>query len=98
MIIERRLTPYLVFPEDSLLAALQKMTDNRERTVFVVDSHGFLVGSLTDGDVRRWLVAHPEASLDVAALVQQRQVQRPGGQGLAHLGRGGAQGLSLIHI
>ena len=67
MIIERRLTPYLVFPEDSLLAALQKMTDNRERTVFVVDSHGFLVGSLTDGDVRRWLVAHPEASLDVAA-------------------------------
>ncbi|KFC51964.1 hypothetical protein GY12_13440 [Micrococcus luteus] len=67
MIIERRLTPYLVFPEDSLLAALQKMTDNRERAVFVVDSHGFLVGSLTDGDVRRWLVAHPEASLDVAA-------------------------------
>ena len=67
MIIERRLTPYLVFPEDSLLAALQKMTDNRERTVFVVDSHGFLVGSLTDGDVRRWLVEHPEASLDVAA-------------------------------
>ena len=66
MIIERRLTPYLVFPKDSLLVALQKMTDNRERTVFVVDSHGFLVGSLTDGDVRRWLVEHPEASLDVA--------------------------------
>ena len=37
MIIERRLTPYLVFPEDSLLVALHKMTDNRERTVFVVD-------------------------------------------------------------
>ena len=47
MIIERRLTPYLVFPEDSLLAALQKMTDNRERTVFVVDSHGFLVSAST---------------------------------------------------
>lgn len=67
MIIERRLTPYLVFPEDPLLAALRKMTDNRERTVFVVYSHGFLVGSLTDGDVRRWLLADPTASLDVPA-------------------------------
>lgn len=46
MITERHLTPYLVFPEDSLLVALQKMTDNRERIVFVVDSHGFLAGSL----------------------------------------------------
>ncbi|PNL17482.1 N-acetylneuraminate synthase family protein [Micrococcus sp. FDAARGOS_333] len=69
MIIERRLTPYLVFPEDSLLIALRKMTDNRDRIVFVVDSHGFLAGSLTDGDLRRWLLENPEASLDVPAAV-----------------------------
>ncbi|MCG7421557.1 N-acetylneuraminate synthase family protein [Micrococcus sp. ACRRV] len=68
MIIERHLTPYLVFPEDSLTVALQKMTDNRERIVFVVDTHGFLQGSLTDGDVRRWLLAHPGASLDSPAV------------------------------
>ncbi|MDY6054798.1 N-acetylneuraminate synthase family protein [Micrococcus sp.] len=67
MIIERTLTPYLVFPEESLLTALQKMTDNRERIVFVVDSHGFLQGSLTDGDFRRWLLANPSASLDSPA-------------------------------
>ena len=67
MIIERRLTPYLVFPEDSLLIALRKMTDNRDRIVFVVDSHGFLAGSLTDGDLRRWLLANPAASLDIPA-------------------------------
>ena len=67
MIIERRLTPYLVFPEDSLLIALRKMTDNRDRIVFVVDSHGFLVGSLSDGDLRRWLLENPSASLDVPA-------------------------------
>ncbi|TFI47595.1 hypothetical protein E4A41_08385, partial [Micrococcus endophyticus] len=48
--------------------ALQKMTDNRERIVFVVDSHGFLAGSLTDGDFRRWLLANPGASLEVAAV------------------------------
>jgi len=67
VIIERRLTPYLVFPEDSLLVALRKMTDNRDRIVFVVDSHGFLAGSLSDGDVRRWLLENPEAALDIPA-------------------------------
>lgn len=69
MIIERHLTPYLVFADDSVLVALQKMTENKERIVFCVDSNGLLQGSLSDGDFRRWIVAHPEADLEVA--VQQ---------------------------
>ncbi|GAA1345179.1 N-acetylneuraminate synthase family protein [Kocuria palustris] len=69
MIIERRLTPYLVFHDESVVVALRKMTGNAERIVFVVDGTGQLLGSLTDGDFRRWIVAHPEADLEVA--VQQ---------------------------
>lgn len=65
MIIERHLTAYLVFHDESVVVALRKMTGNAERIVFVVDGTGTLLGSLTDGDFRRWIVAHPEADLEV---------------------------------
>ena len=84
MILERRLTPYLVFPEDSLLIALRKMTDNRDRIVFVVDSHGFLVGSLTDGDLRRWLLENPEASLDIPAAEAAFKTPATAAMGASH--------------
>ena len=67
MIIERHLSPYLVFADDSVLVALRKMTENRERIVFCVDSNGLLRGSLSDGDFRRWIVANPDADLEVAS-------------------------------
>lgn len=57
MSIERSVTPYIVFAEDPLLTALAKITANKSRTIFLVDEHGTLTGSLTDGDVRRYLAA-----------------------------------------
>lgn len=75
MIIERRLSPYLVHTEEPVVVALRKMTENKERVVFCVDTHGNLHGSLSDGDFRRWIVEHPQADLDVAcAVVANRQV------------------------
>ena len=68
MIIERQLAPYLVFAEDPILVGLRKITENRERIVFCVDERGVLQGSLSDGDFRRWLLAHPEAHLDATCL------------------------------
>ena len=57
MSIERSITPYVAFADDSLLSALAKINANKARTIFLVDEHGVLQGSLTDGDVRRWLTA-----------------------------------------
>src|SRR5690606_17642345 len=68
MIIDPMITPYVVHSEAPLLTALQRITDNTERIVFCVDSHGVLEGSLTDGDFRRWIVANPAADLTVPAL------------------------------
>ncbi|WP_085528650.1 N-acetylneuraminate synthase family protein [Kocuria massiliensis] len=74
MIIERNVTPYVVFSEDSVLTALQKISANGHRIVFCVDASGILEGSLTDGDFRRWLLAHPDADLTTACLqVANRQ-------------------------
>ena len=57
MSIERSITPYVAFADDSLLSTLAKINANKARTIFLVDEHGVLQGSLTDGDVRRWLTA-----------------------------------------
>jgi len=64
MFIDKHIMPFMVFAEDPITVALQKISNNKQRIVFCVDEHGRLVGSLTDGDFRRWLLANPTASLE----------------------------------
>ena len=78
MIIERNLTPYIVFAEDPVLVALQKISANQQRIVFCVDEHGILRGSLSDGDFRRYVISHPDASLDVSAIEVANTAVRTG--------------------
>ncbi len=68
MIIERNIAPYVVFAEDPILNALQKISANYQRIIFLVNESGILRGSLSDGDFRRWLIANPTASLETSAL------------------------------
>jgi N-acetylneuraminate synthase len=68
VIIQRNLTPYIVFAEDPILVGLGKINANQERIVFCVDEHGVLKGALSDGDFRRWIVANPQASLRASCL------------------------------
>lgn len=56
MFIDRNLTKYIVFAEDSIINALQKISDNKSRIIFSVTESGVLEGVVTDGDFRRWLV------------------------------------------
>ncbi|MDA3791068.1 MAG: N-acetylneuraminate synthase family protein [Desulfobacula sp.] len=57
MIIERNFSKYAVFTEDTLLNALNKISKNKERLIFVVSESGILEGALSDGDLRRWLIS-----------------------------------------
>lgn len=66
MIIERNLSQFIVFSEDSLLNALRKICENKMRLVFSVTESGKLEGVLTDGDFRRWLLAGNEINLGVS--------------------------------
>lgn len=68
MIIERQLAPYVVFSEDPVLTALQKITANKARQIFCVNEHGHLDGSLSDGDFRRWIVDQPTPDLSTATV------------------------------
>ncbi|SEB68001.1 N-acetylneuraminate synthase [Nocardioides exalbidus] len=68
MIIERDLTPYVVYSGDPVLRALEKITANKARVIFLVDSHGHLDGVLSDGDFRRWVSSAESLTTDVPAL------------------------------
>ena len=64
MIIERTLTPFVVYGEDPILRALEKITANQARVIFCVSEHGHLLGSISDGDFRRWVAAQRPVELD----------------------------------
>ena len=68
MIIERDLTPYVVYSGDPVLRALEKITANKARVIFLVDSHGHLDGVLSDGDFRRWVSSAASLTVDVPAI------------------------------
>lgn len=68
MIVERNLAPYVIFSEDPLLRALQKISDNKARIIFCVSEHGVLEGSLSDGDFRRWIATQSQIDLDQPCL------------------------------
>ena len=65
MIIEKKITKYIVFAEESLLTALNKISENKHKFIFSVNEHGLMEGILTDGDVRRWLVETETIDLNI---------------------------------
>ena len=55
MLIDKKISEYLIFESESILKALEKINSNKRRIIFVVSEHGLLIGGLTDGDFRRWI-------------------------------------------
>jgi sialic acid synthase SpsE/sugar phosphate isomerase/epimerase len=68
MLIERDICRYTVTTDESVEQALRQITHNGRRTVFCVEPSGVLVGVVTDGDFRRWLLANPGTSLSSPAV------------------------------
>ena len=63
MIINKQISPYVVYYEDSIQHALQKINVNKRRMVYCVSDSGKLNGLVTDGDFRRWVVESKEIDL-----------------------------------
>ncbi|GBF82495.1 N-acetylneuraminate synthase family protein [Aphanothece sacrum] len=74
MLIDRNLSKYIIFAEDSILNALQKISDNKSRIIFSVTESGVLEGILTDGDFRRWLIGQNTIDLNQSvATISNKQ-------------------------
>ncbi|MFO8238019.1 MAG: N-acetylneuraminate synthase family protein, partial [Prochlorococcaceae cyanobacterium] len=81
MQIERNFTQFVVFAEDSILTALNKITANKSRLIFVVSEAGILQGVLSDGDFRRWIGSSDgiDLGLPVTAAMNPCCVSAPEG-------------------
>jgi len=76
MLLSKNIKDYVCFSEASVTEALSKINKNNARIVFVVSEHGSLVGSLSDGDVRRYLTSGAELDLSVPVhAVMNNQVR-----------------------
>lgn len=51
-----RFNNFIVKKDTRLADTLQKIDDNSNGTVFVVDAEGRLCGAVSDGDIRRWIL------------------------------------------
>lgn len=60
--IRVNISDYIIDEEQSLNAALSKLNRVKVKNLFVTDKSGKLVASLTDGDIRRWMLS--KGSLD----------------------------------
>jgi sialic acid synthase SpsE/sugar phosphate isomerase/epimerase len=63
VIIQTHFAPYIVFCEETILVALNKMNQNKIPFIFTVTEQGLLHGSMTGGDLRRWLTSTPQIDL-----------------------------------
>lgn len=53
---EQKLEQFLGTPEMTIVKAMKKIDQNAHKILFIVDEEKKLIGSLTDGDIRRWLI------------------------------------------
>jgi N-acetylneuraminate synthase len=79
MRIEKKIKNYLAFLGDSILDALKRINENKSRIVFIVQDNGVLVGSVSDGDVRRWMLqtSNFDLNLPVDVVMNRGCVSRP---------------------
>ena len=65
MIIDKNFAKFVVFSEDTILIALNKISLNRSKLIFAVTEAGVLEGALSDGDIRRWLTTTVDVDLQL---------------------------------
>ena len=63
MIFDRDIKKYSISKEASIKEALKKIELNKNKTIFIVSPSDHIEGSLTDGDIRRWLVSSEKTDL-----------------------------------
>ncbi|MCF8298090.1 MAG: CBS domain-containing protein [Saprospiraceae bacterium] len=48
--------PFIICPQATAIDGMRKIDKNRHKILFVVDKSQKLLGSVTDGDIRRWIL------------------------------------------
>jgi len=62
----------IVPPNIPIKAALKKMDEMGEKTLFVADRQTRLLGAVTDGDIRRWILKGASLNRDLSCVMNPR--------------------------
>jgi len=62
---EETVQSFLVPQDHSIRQAMEQLEKTEEKIVFVVDTESRLIGSLTDGDIRRWILSDGDLKAQV---------------------------------
>jgi dTDP-glucose pyrophosphorylase len=66
MVVNEAVRPFLVPQTHTIRKAMEQLEKTEEKIVFVVDANSRLVGSLTDGDIRRWILSDGDLKMEVS--------------------------------
>lgn len=68
---EEQLKNLLGFPEMTIVDAMEAIDQNSKGILFVIDSERHLIGCITDGDIRRWLIKTGNLKADISRAMNQ---------------------------
>lgn len=68
---KEELNNYLVNENVTVVDAMQVIDRNCRGIVYATDSKGVLVGSLTDGDIRRWLIKTGDMKTEIKSIINK---------------------------
>ena len=68
---DEKIKSFLVRENHTIRQAMEQLEKSEEKIVFVVDADSRLVGSLTDGDIRRWILSDKDLKAQVLQVCNQ---------------------------
>ena len=61
---------YIGYPTMQIVDAMQKIDITGGGILFIVDEDARLIGTLTDGDIRRWLIKTGNLNISISEVMQ----------------------------
>src|ERR1700723_3229021 len=72
MVVNEAVRPFLVPQTHTIRQAMEQLEKTQEKIVFVVDGESRLIGSLTDGDIRRWILSDGDLKAQVYRVCNRK--------------------------
>jgi len=64
--------PFLILQTHTIRQAMEQLEKTEEKIIFVVDGESRLLGSLTDGDIRRWILSDGDLKAQVLQICNRK--------------------------
>ena len=65
MYLDKEISEYILFEDETIHSAIRKIADNKGMVIFIVSERDVLKGVVTNGDVLRWISSSKEPNLSL---------------------------------